>query len=421
VLDEPRRIEVTRRLGRSLDVAERAIAAFGAAGYEDAENPALDVGGDKVVAETAMLLHAVSRSHISPAIRDRVQELAGSLVPLARSDEALARVALRPSLAEVLSVPHVLLTRLGYPDAEVDSFLRYSVASLGSRTHELPPYGALEKLWIRELWGLPTDADMWRGAFRGSVVEASLDLVGGMREDYYAFTHGLMYATDFGASSRSLPRPVPAVLDDARAVLAVCVDTADYDIVGEMLMAWPFVRTEPCATARFVFALLQAVEDEAGLLPGGTTSVDRLASLEGEPRRLYALATAYHTAYVMGMLCAVWSEPAGGRVPLTPTRSPDVDELIADNGFAIEHRDVARVLSTLSDSEYAELGAFRLDLVVAQAVRNRQFGPLAELVRRVAASGYPTSPLLKHAEELLVRLALGLSSRAAPHVQPATR
>jgi hypothetical protein len=412
LLDGVGRADLTRRVRRALDVAAKAAGVLGATGYSDADDPSLDLGPDKVVAETAMLLHSASHSSVGSDIRDHVHDVARLLVGPARSDSLLTRAALHPSLAEGLAVPHVLLTRLGYPDPDVDSFLRSCVASPGSRGHELPPYGALEKLWVKELWGLSPHSDDWRRMFSSSILQTSLDLLGGLREDSYAFTHELMYATDFGAKTRTLPRRVAFVLDDARALLAVYVERSDYDLVGEILMAWPFLGKRLCESAAFVFRLLMAVEDEAGLLPGGTTNPERLRNMTDQPRRLYAIATSYHTAYVMGMLCASLLRPIRSRpTPVRRNNCSDLDDIIFDGDLTLDQPDVRQVLATLAPHEYDKLGAFRLDLAIAQAVRRGQYGPLAELVRRIDASGCATSSLVTHAKALLLRLALGLSPR----------
>jgi len=407
------RADLTSRLRTALEVAARAVAVLGAAGYQDPDDPSLDVSGEKVVAETAMLLHAASHLLVEPGIRERVRTVAELLVGPARSDAVLAHAALHPSLAEGLAVPHVLLTRLGHPDPEVDSFFRSCIASTGARGHELPAYGALEKLWLRDLWGTPAAAGEWRRVLRGSVLRAPLDLIGGQREDSYAFTHTLMYMSDFGAKKRRLPRPLSRVIDDARALLAVCLERSDYDLVGEILMAWPFFGMRWCASASFVFRLLMAVEDEAGLLPGGTTNADRLHTLTGERRRLYALATAYHTAYVMGILCAASLRPRRrAPSPIHPKLLDRVDS-VDEGGLAVEQPHVREALSALPRWHYERLAAFRLDLAIAQAVRHRRYQQLAELVTCVDESGRGASVLLVQAKELLVRLALGLSPRIA--------
>ena len=407
MLDEIDRPDLTRRLERALDVAERAVDALGATGYEDADDPSLDVSSEKIVAETAMLLWSASHPGVGPEVGRRVRDLAGVLVEPARSDAVLARAALQPSLALGLAVPHVLLTRLGHPDIGVDEFFRCCIASVGARGHELPPYGALEKLWVRGLWGLPSPADEWQPVLRGSVLGLPLDVLGGLREDAYALTHGLMYVTDFGARRRLLPRPAEAVLADARALLAVYVDSGDYDLVGELLMAWPFLCEPPCPTVRFVFRLLTAVEDRVGLVPGGTTNAARLRSLTGERRRLYALATAYHTAYVMGMLCAASLRP----MPAVLATAANTG-FVLDSGIEVEQPDVEQVLGGLSDAERGQVGPFLLDLALAGLVRRRAYGQVAELLQWMDESGRPVSNLATQAKELLVRLASGLSPRA---------
>jgi len=57
------------------------------------------------------------------------------------------------------------------------------------------------------------------------------------------------------------------------------------------------------ATASFGFSVLASVEDQVGFLPASITCVDRYFSLRGEEQSNYFFATAYHTIYVMGLVC----------------------------------------------------------------------------------------------------------------------
>jgi len=66
-----------------------------------------------------------------------------------------------------------------------------------------------------------------------------MDLLNGSRDDVYAFTHALMYVTDFNIRPRRLPRRRAAILAEAEAALARCLDEQDYDLGGEVLLAWP--------------------------------------------------------------------------------------------------------------------------------------------------------------------------------------
>jgi hypothetical protein len=309
-----------------------------------------------------------------------------------------------------MAVPHVLLTNLGHPDPAADAVLKACVGSRGSRGRELPPYGVLEKLWIRELWGVPVPAATWRRVIRESGLATPLDLIGGLRDDSYAFTHALMYCTDFGSRRRQMPRSRSELFGDAQALLAVCLDSGDYDLAGEVLMAWPFLGEPWSGAANVAFRILARVEDEAGLLPGGTTNVARLRSYAGDRRKRYALGTAYHTAYVMGMLCAVSLRQGRGpsmNVAAAPEDAP-LSRAITDT-ITIDQPDVQAVLAQLSAQELDAIAWFRLDLAIAQAVRTREYGRLADLLRAVHELGYANSPLRLQAAELLNRLALAVA------------
>jgi len=411
------RSDLTDRLLRALAVAAKTVDAFATSGFEEPDDPAVSVTADKAVAETAMLLHAAFHATADKRVRARVSGVATALAAAARTETVLLRAALHPSLAEGMAISHVLLTGLGYPDRNADVVFAASARSLGSSGHELPPYGVLEKLWIRELWGVPVPGAAWRQVIRSSGLATSHDLVGGLREDSYAFTHALMYCTDFGARRRRLPRENWALLADARALLAVCVDSGDYDLAGEVLMAWPFLGERWCATASFVFRVLAIAEDKAGLLPGGTTNPARLRSLSGDRRRNYAIGTAYHTAYVMGILCAV--SLRRGRAPSNRLARSDTDQsLPSEIGevLVIDQPDVQTALAHLSDGERDAIASFLVDLEVARAMRTRDYGRLANLLRAVHAIGYPSSPLRTQAVDLLNRLVLAAGARGQASV-----
>lgn len=125
----------------------------------------------------------------------------------------------------------------------------------------------------------------------------------------------MLYATDLGQAAIRVPRSKRLILADAEAALARCLDFEDYDLGGEVLLTWPLLSSSWSAVACFGFKVLARVEDEVGFLPAPITRLDRYRSLErAEERSRYALATAYHTAYVMGLLCAITLNP-GKPVP----------------------------------------------------------------------------------------------------------
>ena len=157
-------------------------------------------------------------------------------------------------------------------------------------------------------------------------------LLGGSRQDLYAFTHSLIYVTDLNIRPWRLPRQRNMILADAEAALARCLDDQDYDLAGELLLAWPLTGRSWGASAAFGFRVLAHVEDRAGFLPSTSTRLERANLLQGDDRAKYLLATAYHTAYVMGLLCAVTLQPhrAPPKAIKGTNASPGVSQMFLD-------------------------------------------------------------------------------------------
>ena len=132
----------------------------------------------------------------------------------------------------------------------------------------------------------------------------SLDALGCDRLDIYAFTHAVMYASDLGARHIVLPRSAAAIVADADAALARSLDAHDFDLSAEVTLTWPMLRLAWSPTAIFAFKLLSGVEDKFGFLPGSSFDYARYEALTGDERFWFACVTSYHTAYVMGFLCA---------------------------------------------------------------------------------------------------------------------
>ena len=226
------------------------------------------------------------------------------LEPLVRSQRALADLALNPDQAFRRSVPHVLLTALGHRDEAFDGFAADQCARVLSHAVDQPATVLAERRWITTVWDRPLPAVPSPDS--GTVLTHPFDLLVGSREDPYGLTHLLFYVTDFGRSAAAeLGRPAAAILADVEALVVRYLDQGDYDLVGELLMAWPQLRQEWSPVAAFAFRVLAHVEDEVGVLPCGNVDPERLAGLVGAERTRYARAASYHTALVMGFLCAV--------------------------------------------------------------------------------------------------------------------
>jgi hypothetical protein len=410
VRHDPSPTDLEQRVGRALGLAARVVEGFADSGFVDPTAVFNSFGPEKVVAETAMLLHAASGVRERPVVRDRFDELAARLAPHARSRRVLTEIALAPSRAYKLAVPHVLLTLLGHADEAFDTFARSRCAAASRFASDLPPSAHLERLWIQSLWDgepLAVSTELMAATF----LARPFDVLAGARDDVYGLTHLLFYLTDFGSHPPvEFARPTDIIITEIEALLLRFLEAEDYDLAGELLMAWPLLNAPWSPTATFAFRVLTQVEDDVGLLPCGNVDLHRLNALDGADRARYALATAYHTAYVMGFLCAVALRP--GRLP-----PATIDGGVATNGTAEAFRaftDDAQghwqpVWASCNTRERAALAPTLCWLGVLQKLRRVDYEALRKLLLAAHAEGLGHSPLVAAATQLL----MGISQAAA--------
>jgi len=318
----------------------------------------------------------------------------------------LLGVCLEPSLALDYSQAHACLTRLGYPDTCFDTLLRQSMNSQASVGRERTPHRMLEQQWIMEIWDPSTESDP--SVVKKSALNLPMDLLDGSREDIYAFTHALMYVSDRNIRPRRLPRQRAIILAEAEAALARCLDEQDYDLGGEVLLAWPLTGKSFSPAATFGFRVLAGVEDVVGFLPSPATRMQRLNNLHGDERASYLLASTYHTAYVMGLLSAALLQAERlppQNIPIHAVRrdaaSPILKLLDAD-GRNTHWRDE---LYRLSDREQDALAGLFLAIALRRKTREREFAIVRELLVIGSALGLTNTPIASQAAEMLQRLA----------------
>jgi hypothetical protein len=310
--------DLARRTVDALKLAKDAVGtliAGGVASRAQGDN----LLSTKIVAETAMLLLFVaSISNVDERIPSLLDEIATSLIPHARSQHVLASICMEPGLAVDHAVAHLILSRLGYPDAAVDRLLAQALAMGPDFGPERLDHRRLEREWLARLW--PVGDGRSRRDARKTVLRLSesmlarpLDALGSSRLDCYAFTHSLMYASNLGSTRITLPRPRSDIAADATAALAFGLDGDDFDLTAEVLLTWPILRLAWSPSASFAFRVVADVQDELGFLPGLSFDRSRYEHLHGSQRRHYALATSYHTIFVMGFLSAAALLP--GRAP----------------------------------------------------------------------------------------------------------
>lgn len=401
--------DLERRVVNALDFAAAAVTDFGETGYVDAVRPALGFGPEKVVAEAAMLAYAAYGASSATAVRERIDALARQLAPLVRSPQARADMALNPDRVFRRVVPHVLLTAMGHPDDAFDDLAADLCARVLSHAVDQPATVLEERRWITSVWGRPLPFVPEPAA--GAVLSRPFDLLGGSREDPYGLTHLLFYVTDFGRNPvPPVDRPPAALLADVDALVIRYLDHGDYDLVGELLMAWPQLHQPWSPVSAFAFQVLAHVEDEIGLLPCGNVDPERLASLTGAERTRYARAASYHTALVMGFLCAV-ALRGDNAPPVTVAGPQQADDAWPMFRAALDDHpgDWRTVFDSRSEAEQRALTPMLAGLVITQAMRQQDFAALHDAIGAARRFGLPPQPLEVAATELLQILASAMA------------
>ena len=401
--------DLTRRLCHALNIAHQVVERLGLSGYTDPDYPNNNLPPEKVISETALLLYASSTVSHSDPVRASTRSLAERLLSYARSERILYGICLEPALAWDYGLAHVLLKKLGYPDSAFDAVLSQAIRSQVHPGHERTPYRMLEQQWLKEIWSDSTNRLRKGNApVMASALAQSINVLNGAKEDIYAFTHAIMYLTDFNVSPRPLPRAKHMIHADAEAALACCLDDQDYDLGGEVLLTWPLISRSWSPAAVFGFRVLARVEDQVGFLPSPGTRLDRLSSYKGDQHTDYLLATAYHTVYVMGLLCAAALQK--GRTPPAkiPTRRRKANSAkmilqFLDTDEPIKHW--RETFNQLNSWEQDAIAGLILTIGLRQKIKSRDFNGLHKLLATGYQCGLADNPAASQAAELLERLA----------------
>ena len=406
--------DLKRRLCHALDIAQQAVERLASTGYSDPEEPANLIRGEKVIAETALFLYASSTARGHDAIKARIHDIATLLIPHARSDRVRLAICLQPALVWDYAQAHVLLGRLGFPDAGFDQLLKQTIKSEACLGRERTPHRMLEQDWIFDVWSQSPAPRRQRSRATAihSILNHPMDLWSGSREDVYAFTHALMYLRDFNISPRRLPRANEAILTEAESALARCLDQEDYDLGGEVLLTWPLTGTYWSAAAAFGFRVLATVEDKAGFLPSPTTRLERLNRLHGSDRTDYLLATAYHTAYVMGLLCTTALQPGRlppSSIPIEGARRGTAREVLPFLKSNSREPHWLNEFKILNELQQDALSSFLFAVALRRQIRDRDFASVYRLLEIGNYHGLSSVPIAGQAAELLERLSTVLN------------
>ncbi|WP_442811369.1 DUF6895 family protein [Streptomyces sp. NBC_00481] len=267
----------------------------------EAPNPA--AVEDKVLAEAAILLHVTSRVRseglaVASTVDDAYQRLRDALVARARPDRHWKLLGGAPQIAWPVGLTHAVLHRHEAADGEFDSFLEECLALGWNGRVDRPIFRALEIGWARAVrHGHRPEVD---DLLKLAPLAKTLPALVARREDVYALTHTLFYATDFGAYRLPMWIDVESTASCVDSFLAWQMWEDDLDLLGELL-AGVYACHLP---SRYATTALSVVWNDlctpAVRGPFATQVRHKLDS----PHDSEVFRTCYHTTLVAGILCA---------------------------------------------------------------------------------------------------------------------
>ena len=226
----------------------------------------------KAVAELAMAADFLCQVHGPvPGLRDLAGRLADRL-----GDDAHLSLLNNPFLLGQALTPYVFLRGLG---VRLPVWERALVAGLSADgLHEATPYRRMERQYLRAKAGL-RPLPGWRNA---AILRDARKAWAFNRDLSYAFSHVVLFATDFAA----VPRPDPFVQGVGMLLFAEACGRRDVDLAWELALCLLTQALPPADLAEVVAACAALRDGFADL---------------ADPGRI---AATYHPVLVHDILCA---------------------------------------------------------------------------------------------------------------------
>ena len=395
---------LSERICYALDFAERSIRHLIIEGHSAAEDDSWYVRPEKIIAEASLLMVYAKVGESDVKIKKTLQALAELLEPLARSKSILGNICLKPALALDYGCAHICLSYLGYPNALFDEAVDQALKD--NKQTERTPYRMLEQNWLMKLWKqaeVTKELELWS---RLGCLNQSPDLFSESSDDVYAVTHAVMYLCFECKMPATLD--VDSLIAHLESWLVIYMDKQDYDISGELLLAWALTGRPFNAIALFSLKCLLEIEKRVGFLPAPNLDLAMIEGREQTERRTYIYSVNYHTAFVMGLLC-------GGLLKQGQSSVHQIDDVMygAELNTPLKEELQAgkpahwmEYYKGLGESEKEALMPWLYQAVLVRKMRDYQYEAAKHLLDRTKGTELETLPLTKQAQELLIRISL---------------
>ncbi len=401
----PEKELLVERLAHSLTFAKNVLQHLIVEGNQADESDPWFVRNEKIIAETAFLVAFSNNIIYSAEIIKARKELIEVLEPLARSKAMLLNICMQPPLALDYAHAHICLSYAGYPDERFDKALSAALQSSSVEGIERTPYRMMEGEWLKQRWksDYESNFDFWIPL---SCLHHEVDIFSPGSDGAYSVTHAIMYAA-FG--KKHIPGTDPGIiLQWVESLLVRYMDEQNYDIAGELLMAWPLLNKHWSSTAAFALNCLFQIEERVGFLPAPGLERSLVDNAEDKnAKRTYIYSINYHTALVMGLLCSsILENPLKENVCFNSIDCTKAWKSKIENEiFSEKEIHWKKFFLDLDSDQRDQLLPMLYQVCILRWVRDKKFGNVKSLLE-ISSDELRKLSISRQAEELLQRLSL---------------
>lgn len=391
------------RLAYALTFARNAIQHLIVEGHTAPEDAPWFVRAEKIIAETAFLIAFCRNSKVHDKINDSLSSLVEVLEPLARSKAMQLNTCLKPSLALDYAHAHICMHYAGYRDEKFDTILSASLQSSAFEGIERTPYRMMEREWLMSIWNKEY-ANNIRFWIPLSCLKHPVDLFSESTDGAYAITHAVMYGA-FGNNTIA-DINLDILFDTIESLLVRYMDEQNYDIAGELLIAWPILKRKMSPIAAFALDCLFKIEARVGFLPSPGLDRTMIDDKEQKARRTYIYSINYHTALVMGLLCSSLLENAETEINTNNYPYPDkINEIIYKELHAGKEAHWREFFLELDAQQKEELTPWLYQVCLTRWIKEKKYGKVKELLE-LSSDEFNGLTIRRQADELIERLRL---------------
>lgn len=392
------------RLVHAISFAKNTVQHLLIEGHSAPEDAPWYVRPEKIIAETAFLIAFTKTNRSYGEVSDAITELTEVLIPLARSKTMLLNISLKPELALDYAHAHICLHYAGYPDEKFDKAVAASLRSMACNGIERTPYRMMEREWLMSIWDSTYD-DNLKFWIPLSCLKHPVNLFSESSDGVYAITHAIMYAS-FGRGE--IPGlEVDTLFQTVETLLIRYMDEQNYDIAGELLMAWPLLRKEMNPIIAFAIDCLFKIETKVGFLPSPGLDTSRLDPNDQNSRRTYIYSINYHTVLVMGLLCScLLTNACGKEIIIEKTAySEELKNILTKELRSKEHLHWVELFMSIDKQCQEQLLPWLYQICLIRWIKEKKYGNVKKLLE-LTGNEFDKLVINQQTYELLQRLAV---------------